>query len=156
MSEPAAIIEQIGGATQNDLIHFFIVVLIGLLVIFLPIYYLMSKNNRAKEEAEQERLRIYMEREQHLLTVVSTNTEALVGIKATQEIALNNLRVSIEANNVALSKDIDKLYTRLDYINVSSSALAHNSEHILELLRAAMTNHNIIKSMIADIQKGIG
>jgi cytochrome c oxidase assembly protein Cox11 len=72
--------------TQSELIRFFIiaaVVLIVLMLVSIPIYRMMSKRDADKrsKDADNYKLDKYIEREKQIITVIQQNTEVIAGLK---------------------------------------------------------------------------
>lgn len=156
--DTAKILEAITQRSQSELIYFFIIMLIGLVVVMVPLYALIMKNNRAKETAaakaeatseaaEKERLEMYIKREQQLIQVVSTNTEALVSLKTTQEITLTNLKGAVDSGNKSTDKSLDRVHTRLDEILKQNLLLMSNLEKSLTLLERIILNQQTLKDI---------
>ena len=72
------IIQEVARKTNSELILFFVLLLVALIVFFIPMYRMISK-------ATSERQDKYIEREKGLLDIVSKNTEAISLLRATLE-----------------------------------------------------------------------
>jgi len=145
--ETIHLLEQIVRQTNNDVIYFVIV----LALFTIPLYVVMLKGRKAKAKEDEKKLELYLKREQQLMQVVSTNTEALVALRTTQDIALLNIKQALDTSNRLVDKSLDRIHTRMD--EIIQQALANRSQ--LELLSAhtekSLMNQQILKDVTGNI-----
>ncbi len=109
-----SIIEQ----TDSVLVIFFILVIIGGILILIPIYKLFSKNKADKNEIEVAKLEKYIQRETQLLDVITKNTEVISEIKVLFETTIKNFSESNDSLNEKFTDVDDKLDIVVTKVNM--------------------------------------
>ena len=102
-SDTADLLAQIVARTNNDVIFFTIVLVIGLMLVFIPIYRMLAKNRKDDRIAEAN------ERKE-LMDVIERNTGAFTSLKATIE--FNNDTVTRLLTHIATkSSNVENIVT---------------------------------------------
>jgi hypothetical protein len=113
------LLREIVQSTDSSLVLFFVVIA----VIAVPVCYFLHKNSRHRHAVECSRREQDNKRELNLIQVITSNTAIMEGLKTT-----------LDNNNAALSKTIERIHTRID-----------NQNDTLQLIFAAinkMTRNN--------------
>ena len=129
------ILNKIVSETKSELILFFVIMTVALVVFLLPVYIMVMKDRRehrvaegkrvtAEAEANNTRQDKYIEREKEIIRVITANTEVIAGLKATLEIMSTSTNTSLiriherldtqQGLCTARNADVTKLQSTLD------------------------------------------
>jgi hypothetical protein len=97
------ILEKIAAQTNSELILFFILVVVALVVFMIPMYRMMMKDRADKAERDGTRQDKYIEREKQIIAVITANTEVISGLKA-----------MLEITSAATNSSFTRLHERID------------------------------------------
>ena len=97
------IVQDVVGSTHSEIIRFFVIVLVILVAVLLPLYYMMLKDRKARLVHENIRQDKYIARESQIIEVVKANTAAITDLKAT-----------IELSRTTTSDSLARIHDRLD------------------------------------------
>ena len=100
-NEAEHIINEIIQKTSSELILFFILVIIMLVIVFLPLYRMMIK-------ARKERNEQHFEREKQVIGVITANTNVISGLKTTLEFTSSNTSSSFTRIHDRIDKQTEK------------------------------------------------
>jgi len=101
--------------TGSELLLFFVIAILGMVLVFIPVLAMLIRDRRAREKLERERENRYIEREKQLMNVLTQNTEAITALKTVFQLTNDNARSALER----VHKRIDDHGTALDYITRS-------------------------------------
>ena len=137
----AGIIEQIVKETQSELILFFIILAVFLIIIMIPLFTLVLKDRKHKNQLENERLQQYIDRESRIIQVITANTEVMTGLKTT-----------LERDVLTTSTSLSRIHDRIDDTNriiiTQGETLARISTTLDEAVRNQATIKNDIKQIL--------
>jgi heme/copper-type cytochrome/quinol oxidase subunit 2 len=96
-SEAQEVIQAVVEQTHSELILFFVLIVVVLVVFILPLYVMIMKDRRDRRTTEESRAKTqadadntrqdkYIDREKHIISVITANTEVISGLKTTLEI----------------------------------------------------------------------
>ena len=139
------ILDEVARQTNSELILFFIVVAAILLTVFLPFYRMLSKER--KERLSQDNLRQdkYLEREKHIITVITLNTEAIVGLKTTLELTSTSTLASFTRIHERLdeqSRKISEQSTVIANVKTTLEAVVQNQQAMSEDIKRGFNDRN--------------
>lgn len=129
-NQEAEILKEVAGKTNSELILFFILLIVAMLIILLPLYRMIMKDRkeRIKQEAESsdKRQDKYIEREREIIKVITANTEVMAGLKTT-----------LEKSGTDTTAYVIRIHARIDTIGNDighiKSTVAHLSGEIKEI-----------------------
>ena len=106
------IVMEIGSKIHNELILFFVIVLI----IIIPLYHMTLKGRKENLAHENARHDKYLEREKQLINVITANTDAISGLKAT-----------LDLSRTSTSDSLARIHDRIDgqYKNCAECGASH-------------------------------
>lgn len=84
------VLSQITQKTNSDLIYFFVILAVIILVIGIPLYTLTIKENKAKRQQVLEAATLQAKREEQYIRVIEHNTEVNSQLKTMLEISNTN------------------------------------------------------------------
>lgn len=132
--------------TTNDTVYIFIILAVVFLGLTIPLYTLILKDRKNKNQAEAERLAQYMAREKQIIDVVSSNTEALTKLSTT-----------LERDSKDTVNSIMRVHDRIDAQNAlilaQSEALARISTAMEESIRNQSTIKDDIKNTLLAVNR---
>ncbi|MDR0490369.1 MAG: hypothetical protein LBH28_03880 [Oscillospiraceae bacterium] len=85
--ESQQIIQEVVEKTGSELILFFALVIVALVVVFVPMYALIRKDRRERAADALEQKKQDMERERSIIGVVKDNTGAITGLNTLLEVS---------------------------------------------------------------------
>ena len=94
-AEYVRLFEEITKQTNNDLILFFIIVAVVIIIVMFPLYTMVLKDRKHKNQHETDRLTQYMEREKRIIEVITANTTIMAGLKTTLEMTGSTTNTSL-------------------------------------------------------------
>ncbi len=107
--------------TDSVLVIFFILVILGGILILIPVYKLFSKNKADKNETEVTKLEKYIQRETQLLDIITKNTEVISEIKILFEVTIKNFSESNSNLNERFNVFDDKVDNITSTVNLLDS-----------------------------------
>jgi len=119
--------------TQSDLIFFFIILTIVLVVVLLPLYNMMMKDRKEKQNAENVRQDKYIEREKQIIQVITANTEVMSGLKT-----------ALDASGATTNSSLVRVQERMDSQNTKIGEISVDIALIKSTLENAIINHHEI------------
>lgn len=134
-SEAQSVLEQVTTKTQSELILFFIILAVVLMVLIVPLYTLILKDRKEKNKQESDRLGQYMEREKRIIEVVTANTEVMASLKTT-----------LDRDGKATTASIERVHDRLDKLVETDTTLMGAIIKSQASQDEATRHHDIIKS----------
>jgi flagellar basal body-associated protein FliL len=141
-SNEAEILGKAVEKTQSDLIVFFVILVIALVVVLIPVYSLTLKERKEKNRQEIEREKQYIEREKQLIQVITASTDVMASLKVTLETSGVATASGIEHIKTKMSRIEDKL----DSMSAEESKATHSINKILdESAQIADTGNNILR-----------
>ena len=102
-TESQQIVQEIVGKTHSELILFFVLVIVALVIVVMPLYSIVRKDRRerAKDDIDQRKL---------TLSVVSANTEVMAGLKT----MLDVMNATMERSRSDTKESFQRIHERLD------------------------------------------
>ena len=107
--------------TDSVLVIFFILVILGGILILIPVYKLFSKNKADKNETEVTKLEKCIQRETQLLDIITKNTEVISEIKILFEVTIKNFSESNSNLNERFNVFDDKVDNITSTVNLLDS-----------------------------------
>lgn len=150
MGTEAEILEKVADKTQSELILFFILVVVALVVVLIPLYRMVSKDRKERRDADAARVKgeneatnirqdKYIEREKQIIQVITANTEVMAGLKAT-----------FETFGAATTSSFARIHERMDSHSAKLGEVTTEIAQIKTTLDRSISNQ---KDMTADIRK---
>ena len=133
------IINSIVGNTQSDLILFFIIMVVAMVIVLLPLYTLISKDRKQKNQLDNTRQDKFIEREKQIIQVITANTEVMTGLKTT-----------LEVTGLSTNASLERIYERINYQNGKFAELNTDVAQIKSTLDRSISNQT---DMIDKINK---
>ena len=106
----AGILVEIARMTQSELVAFFIILAVVFIVSVVPIYALLLKNRRHRNQLENERLSQYVEREKRIIEVITANTTTAAELK----MLMIEVRTTLESDRVTFKESLDRIHNMID------------------------------------------
>jgi len=100
-NEAEQIVNEIIHKTTSELIIFFILVMITLVIVFLPLYRMMVKDRKERNVQN-------FEREKQIMSVITANTEVISRLKTTLDFTSNNTNSSFTRIHDRIDKQSEK------------------------------------------------
>ncbi len=156
-AEAKDVLQGVTGSTNSELILFFVVAAVILVIFLLPLYGIIVKDRRERRKAEYERTRgeaaaisaqqsKAMEHERQILDVVTSNTQVMA-----------SLRTTLERDGKATIASIDRVHTRIDHIGEElgeqSNVLVKLHDMMGEAIRASTAIETDVRSILYDRSK---
>lgn len=113
--------------TQSELIIFFVILVVAMIVVFLPLYSLVIKDKRQKNTLESNRDNKFIEREKLIIQVITSNTEVMAGLKAT----LESSGVSTSAAIRLIHKKMSEIDEKINDLSVASTKTTTQIDRML-------------------------
>ena len=140
------LLQEIVKQTNSELILFFIIVSVALVLVFVPIYRMMHKERKERLAHENERQDKYIEREREIIRVITSNTEVMSGLKTT-----------LETMNATTNTSFVRIHERMDAQGITLSeqsvAISRVQTTLEEIVRKQHTISDDIKRGFAEIRK---
>jgi hypothetical protein len=138
-AEHQQLMQEIISKTQSELILFFVIVAVVLVMVYIPIYRMMHKERKERLSQENIRQDKYIEREREIIKVITANTEVNAGLKTTLEMMNNDTKTSFS-----------RIHERLDG---QSTTIASVQTTLGEVVRKQQTISDDVKRGFAEIRK---
>ena len=125
------LLEEIARQTNSELILFFVVVSVVLVVVFLPFYRMVLKERKERLSQDSLRQDKYIERERQIIAVITSNTEVIAGLKTTLELTTTSTQTSFTRIHDRLdeqSKKISEQGAALTNIQTTLEAIVRNQQ----------------------------
>jgi adenylate kinase family enzyme len=146
------LLQEIAEKTNSDLILFFIVVAVVLVVFFIPLYAMIMKDRKERNSVAAQRQRDeneaagvrqdkYMEREKRIIEVVTANTAVMSSLKTT-----------LERDGMATNASLERIHERID------RQCANGTELVREIVQVQTSLTEVIgrqKTMAEDIKHAL-
>ncbi len=113
------ILSQVTQKTNSELILFFIIFAIILVVFLLPLYGLLLKDKKEKHKAEKEKRDDYMQREKQIIEVIKENSEVIASLK-----------VTLENNSVNTNSSLNRLHDKMDAMSIELGVIKAKQEQV--------------------------
>ena len=140
------VVQEVLNKTNSELILFFILALVAVVIGFIPLYRMNLKNRREHLAHESTRQDKYIEREKEIIRVITLNTEAITGLKTT----LDLMSVSTNTSFVRIHERLDGQSERLLEQSANIARLQTSFEEVIR------KQHNIsddLKRGFADLKQ---
>ena len=134
------LLDSIVSNTQSELILFFVIIVIAMVLVLLPLYTLISKDRKQKDHIENIRQDRFVEREKQIIQVITANTEIMAGLKTTFEIT-----------GLSTNASLDRIYERVNYQNSKFAELSLEIVQIKTILDRSISNQTDIVDKINKI-----
>ena len=153
MGNEADVLETIAKNTQSELILFFIIVAL----LTVPIYVLLLKNRKHRNQFENERRSQYMEREKEVLKLIANNSDEIKNVIINNTVAMTNntsaiakLETTLERDRREFHQSVVRIHDRIDEsfreYATHGKILSHISVKLDEVLRKEKKNKSIFTS----------
>ena len=96
------ILKQIVSSTDSGIVLIFVIFAVAL----VPVFIFLMKHTKHRHEVEHQRREQERARENHIIQVITSNTEAMTGLNKTLEIQNENI-----------SKTVTRIHERIDKLN---------------------------------------
>lgn len=133
----AKLLDKVVGNTQSELILFFVIIVIAMVIVLLPLYTLISKDRKQKDQIENIRQDKYIERERQIIQVITANTEIMSGLKAT-----------LETNGVSTIAALERVHERIDYPSSKITEIFSGIANIKTTLERSISNQQEMANSI--------
>lgn len=123
------LLDKIVGNTQSELILFFVIIVVAMVIVLLPLYSLMSKDRKQKNQLENVRQDKFIEREKQIIQVITANTEVMAGLKTT-----------LEATGLSTTASLERIYERINNQSAKFAEIGIEMAQIKTTLERAISN----------------
>jgi len=144
MEEYIGLYEAIIGATESELILFFIIMAIVVAVVVAPLYIAMLKDRKASRQHERDREEKQWlherENKQQIIEVIKENSAVIASLKTT-----------LDNNGASTVKALDRIHIRLDEQNTAIKSAFADIAQINTKFDSSLANQTEMSSKINKI-----
>jgi glyceraldehyde-3-phosphate dehydrogenase/erythrose-4-phosphate dehydrogenase len=117
-----------------------------LLLVFIPFYRMMTKDRKARAAQDNVRQDKYIEREKEIISVITANTEAITGLKATLELTSTSTISSFARIHERMDSNSEKM-------NEHGEGITRIQTKLEEMIRKQHTVSEDIKRGFSEIRQ---
>ena len=125
MGNEADVLVEIAKNTESELVVFIILVIVFIVAV-VPIYTLILRDRKQKNQLENDRLSQYMERERRIIEVITANTTTAAELKT----LIVEVRTTLEHDRVTLKDSLGRVHGRIDK---QSNLCTHHGETLARM-----------------------
>jgi len=128
---PEQVLQEMVQKTDSSLIMFFVIILIMSVVFYIPLYRMQIKERKERTEIENLRQDKEFERQQQILSVITSSTEATTTLNATMHHvneAITTALDKIDDDVIKVYGSISKLHERINLIPTKEDFTSFKSD----------------------------